>query len=184
MNNRIMILAIVSFVMIILIFTNPKLREISEEMSPKQPQIGNIEVYKGFIQTTGDIVIRDKFLGDCSETFTYFYDNDKNTIHVYLLDFQPYTNSTNNNEQCRIGRLVEGTLIINFKVKPEYVAINIWVGKSTEREIYFESVGTWVFRNETLSYKSNPPKEQNYMLMSFNEMNKIIKQNGIFAIKS
>ncbi|ALM74255.1 hypothetical protein [Thermococcus barophilus] len=185
MKNKVMLTLVIGFIVVIGVLVNPKFKELSEEIYPSPPQVMQIGIYLGNTNITGDIILRDSFVPSCAVAFTYSFDSETHELDIYLLDHHLTNLLTNTSPEisCKEGKIAVGTLAVDFSSEVRYLTVTIWNGKSSQNTAYFEAIGIWNFQDGKLQAKIEPPQQQNYKLVSIDELRNITVKYGLYQIK-
>ncbi|MBP1912028.1 hypothetical protein [Thermococcus stetteri] len=183
LKNKVLILLLVLFVVVIALSTSPWLNKIAENIRPEEPNVTAIYLGSTAPGGTWQFEVEDRVLTDCTVAYIYNYTTPGKLV-VYELDsnaFRAINSSVGvHTPKCK-GGLIYGYLAVNFTTPPETLTIDVWVGTTSTNDgyIYFRQIGDWMFINGSyVGYKASS-LSNNYILMSIQELERITNSTGI-----
>ncbi|WP_156471184.1 hypothetical protein [Thermococcus peptonophilus] len=186
LKNKVVVLLLVLFVVIMVLSTTPWINKISESI--KSEGLNVTAVYLGTTAPNGtwQFKVEDRILTDCAVAYVYNYTPPGKLI-VYEMDSKAFRVINPSEEmpsfECS-GELTYGYLTANFTEPPNTLTIDVWVGTTSTNDgyIYFRQIGDWMFINGSyVGYKA-PSLSNNYMLMPLEELEKITNSTGIHLV--
>jgi len=185
MDRKITIIVVLLFISVALV--GALWGNILKRANPSPPRLVDVELSRGIVSGPEDervYYVQGNVLSNCTVAFTYL-SPEQGRVEVYELDAATYKALTGNDTRKNCSdELIEGTLKVQFDQELESLSIQVWNGKLSEDgvHVYFKLIGTWQFFDNLSAVYITPSPEKDYKLITVQELDEMVKKNGIHLI--